>query len=109
MARQPLVRDQQRADQLDGIVVETSGLALPEPLVAAFGWPEIRTRTRVNAVVAVVDVAASAVVGVAGLAVDAVVGTAKIGGKIAAKGRGAGVNLRGGGQKVPFRVGLAHP
>lgn len=45
----------QRADHLDGIVVETSGLALPEPLVAAFGWPEIRTRTRVNAVVAVVD------------------------------------------------------
>ena len=45
----------ERADQLDGIVVETSGLALPEPLVAAFGWPEIRTRTRVNAVVAVVD------------------------------------------------------
>ena len=45
----------QRADQLDGIVVETSGLALPEPLVAAFGWPEIRTRTMVNAVVAVVD------------------------------------------------------
>jgi cobalamin biosynthesis protein CobW len=45
----------QRADQLDGIVVETSGLALPEPLVAAFGWPAIRSRTRVNGVVAVVD------------------------------------------------------
>jgi cobalamin biosynthesis protein CobW len=45
----------QRADQLDGIVVETSGLALPEPLVAAFGWPEIRNRTRVHAVVTVVD------------------------------------------------------
>jgi len=44
-----------RADRLDGIVVETSGLALPEPLVAAFGWPSIRTRTRVNAVVTVVD------------------------------------------------------
>ncbi len=44
-----------RADTLDGIVVETSGLALPEPLVAAFGWPTIRTRTRVNAVVTVVD------------------------------------------------------
>jgi cobalamin biosynthesis protein CobW len=44
-----------RADRLDGIVVETSGLALPEPLVAAFGWPTIRTRTRVNAVVTVVD------------------------------------------------------
>ena len=45
----------ERADQLDGIVVETSGLALPEPLIAAFAWPEIRTRTRVNGVVAVVD------------------------------------------------------
>jgi cobalamin biosynthesis protein CobW len=55
----------ERADQLDGIVVETSGLALPEPLVAAFGWPAIRTRTRVNGVVAVVDgeaLAAGAVV-----------------------------------------------
>ncbi len=45
----------ERADQLDGIVVETSGLALPEPLIAAFAWPEIRTRTRVNGLVAVVD------------------------------------------------------
>lgn len=45
----------ERADHLDGIVVETSGLALPEPLIAAFAWPEIRTRTRVNGVVAVVD------------------------------------------------------
>jgi cobalamin biosynthesis protein CobW len=45
----------ERADQLDGIVVETSGLALPEPLVAAFGWPQIRSRTRVHAVVTVVD------------------------------------------------------
>ena len=44
-----------RADDLDGIVVETSGLALPEPLVAAFGWPAIRSRTRVSGVVAVVD------------------------------------------------------
>jgi len=45
----------ERADDLDGIVVETSGLALPEPLVAAFGWPAIRTRTRVHAVATVVD------------------------------------------------------
>ena len=55
----------ERSDQLDGIVVETSGLALPEPLVAAFGWPAIRNRTRVNGVVAVVDgeaLAAGAVV-----------------------------------------------
>jgi cobalamin biosynthesis protein CobW len=45
----------ERADQLDGILVETSGLALPEPLLAAFRWPAIRTRTRVNGVVTVVD------------------------------------------------------
>jgi cobalamin biosynthesis protein CobW len=45
----------ERADQLDGLVVETSGLALPEPLVAAFQWPSVRTRTRVHAVVTVVD------------------------------------------------------
>lgn len=44
-----------RAGDLDGIVVETSGLALPVPLVEAFQWPEIRTRTRVNGVVTVVD------------------------------------------------------
>jgi cobalamin biosynthesis protein CobW len=62
----------ERADQLDGLVVETSGLALPEPLVAAFQWPAVRTRTRVHAVVAVVDgeaLAAGHVVG-DGLAVE---------------------------------------
>ena len=55
----------ERADSLDGIVVETSGLALPEPLIAALNWPEIRTRIRLNGVVAVVDgeaLAAGAVV-----------------------------------------------
>ena len=45
----------ERADSLDGIVVETSGLALPEPLIAALNWPQIRTRIRLNGVVAVVD------------------------------------------------------
>ena len=44
-----------RAESLDGIVVETSGLALPEPLIAALNWPQIRTRIRLNGVVAVVD------------------------------------------------------
>jgi cobalamin biosynthesis protein CobW len=44
-----------REHELDGILVETSGLALPEPLVAAFGWPAIRHRTRVNGIVTVVD------------------------------------------------------
>ena len=56
----------QRADQLDGIVVETSGLALPLPLVQAFSWPEIRTRTRVSGVVTVVDGEALAAGGVVG-------------------------------------------
>ena len=44
-----------RADQLDGIVVETSGLALPRPLLQALEWPEIRARVHVNGVVTVVD------------------------------------------------------
>jgi cobalamin biosynthesis protein CobW len=42
------------------IVVETSGLALPKPLVQAFAWPEIRTRMTVDGVVAVVDASAVA-------------------------------------------------
>lgn len=39
----------------DHIVIETSGLALPKPLVKAFNWPEIRARVTVDGVVAVVD------------------------------------------------------
>lgn len=42
------------------IVIETSGLALPKPLVQAFNWPEIRTRVTVDGVIAVVDAAAVA-------------------------------------------------
>jgi cobalamin biosynthesis protein CobW len=41
--------------QFDAIVIETSGLALPEPLLQAFNWPSIRHRTRVSGVVTVVD------------------------------------------------------
>src|ERR1700674_3157077 len=37
------------------ILIETSGLALPKPLVQAFAWPEIRTRTTVDGVLAVID------------------------------------------------------
>jgi len=44
----------------DHIVIETSGLALPKPLVQAFNWPDIRTRVTVDGVVAVVDGAAVA-------------------------------------------------
>ena len=39
----------------DRIVIETSGLAMPKPLVKAFNWPDIRTRVTVDAVVTVVD------------------------------------------------------
>ncbi|WP_300299973.1 cobalamin biosynthesis protein CobW [Ferrovibrio sp.] len=42
------------------IVIETSGLALPKPLVQAFAWPGIRTRTTVDGVVTLVDAAAVA-------------------------------------------------
>src|SRR5690606_4297629 len=44
----------------DHIVIETSGLALPKPLVRAFNWPEIRTRVTVDGVIAMVDGAAVA-------------------------------------------------
>ena len=44
----------------DHIVIETSGLALPQPLVAAFNWPDIRTRVTVDGVITVVDSAAVA-------------------------------------------------
>ncbi|MFV0358764.1 cobalamin biosynthesis protein CobW [Tropicimonas sp.] len=39
----------------DHIVIETSGLALPQPLVRAFNWPDIRTRVTVDGVITVVD------------------------------------------------------
>jgi cobalamin biosynthesis protein CobW len=42
------------------IVIETSGLALPKPLVQAFGWPEVRSRVTVDGVIAVVDAEAVA-------------------------------------------------
>ena len=44
----------------DQIIIETSGLALPQPLLHAFNWPDIVTRATVDGVVAVVDGAALA-------------------------------------------------
>ncbi|NHQ75467.1 cobalamin biosynthesis protein CobW [Roseovarius gahaiensis] len=44
-----------RPNAPDHIVIETSGLALPQPLVRAFNWPEISTRVTVDGVVTVVD------------------------------------------------------
>ncbi|WP_099864802.1 cobalamin biosynthesis protein CobW [Pararhizobium haloflavum] len=44
-----------RENRPDHIVIETSGLALPQPLVAAFNWPGIKERVTVDGVVTVVD------------------------------------------------------
>jgi cobalamin biosynthesis protein CobW len=49
-----------RTPKVDHIVIETSGLALPKPLVQAFHWPAIKSRVTVDGVVAVVDGAALA-------------------------------------------------
>ena len=49
-----------REPKPDHIVVETSGLALPKPLIKAFDWPELRTKLTVDGVVAVIDAAAVA-------------------------------------------------
>src|SRR5439155_20669427 len=49
-----------REQPLDAIVIETSGLALPQPLLKAFAWPSVRTRATVDGVVTVVDALALA-------------------------------------------------
>lgn len=52
----PVMRELvQRRGELDHILIETSGLALPKPLVQAFNWPEIRNACTVDAVITVVD------------------------------------------------------
>src|ERR1700694_1389547 len=49
-----------RTPPVEHIVIETSGLALPKPLVQAFHWPAIKSRVTVDSVVVVVDGAALA-------------------------------------------------
>ena len=44
----------------DHILIETSGLALPKPLLKAFDWPEIRSKITVDGVVALADAEAVA-------------------------------------------------
>jgi cobalamin biosynthesis protein CobW len=44
-----------RRDQIDCILIETSGLALPKPLIQAFRWDEIRNGATVDGVITVVD------------------------------------------------------
>jgi cobalamin biosynthesis protein CobW len=47
-----------RPNPPEHILIETSGLALPKPLIKAFTWPQVRTRVTVDGVVAVIDAAA---------------------------------------------------
>jgi cobalamin biosynthesis protein CobW len=49
-----------RVEPPEHIVIETSGLALPQPLVQAFNWPEVKSRVSVDGVIAVIDAAAVA-------------------------------------------------
>jgi len=44
-----------RRDEIDHILIETSGLALPKPLVQAFNWPNIKQHCTVDAVITVID------------------------------------------------------
>lgn len=45
----------ERGNPPDHIVIETSGLALPKPLIKAFNWPEIKTKVSIDGVICVVD------------------------------------------------------
>ncbi|MEO6014462.1 MAG: cobalamin biosynthesis protein CobW [Devosia sp.] len=47
-----------RTPRPDHIIIETSGLALPQPLIRAFNWPEIKSQVTIDGVVTVVDAAA---------------------------------------------------
>jgi cobalamin biosynthesis protein CobW len=44
-----------RRSEIDCILIETSGLALPKPLIKAFRWQEIKAGATVDAVITVVD------------------------------------------------------
>ncbi|UXN70507.1 cobalamin biosynthesis protein CobW [Devosia neptuniae] len=49
-----------RPEKFDHIVIETSGLALPQPLIRAFNWPEIKAQVTIDGIVTVADAAALA-------------------------------------------------
>ncbi|MGL1920980.1 MAG: cobalamin biosynthesis protein CobW [Hyphomicrobiales bacterium] len=49
-----------REPRIEHIIIETSGLALPQPLVQAFNWPEIKAKVTINGVITVADAEALA-------------------------------------------------
>ncbi|MCK4940073.1 MAG: cobalamin biosynthesis protein CobW, partial [Rhodospirillaceae bacterium] len=52
----PVMQDLlERDNPPEHIVIETSGLALPKPLIKAFNWPEIKTKVSVDGVISVID------------------------------------------------------
>src|SRR5258707_7057612 len=46
---------QKRKQEIDHVLIETSGLALPTPVMRALAWPEIRNDFQLDAVRAIVD------------------------------------------------------
>jgi cobalamin biosynthesis protein CobW len=44
-----------RKGEIDHVLIETSGLALPTPVMRALAWPEVRNDFQLDAVLAVVD------------------------------------------------------
>ena len=52
----PVMRQlQSRKHEVDHVLIETSGLALPTPVMSALAWPEIRNDFQLDAVLTVVD------------------------------------------------------
>ena len=45
----------ERKEDIDHIVIETSGLAMPKPLVRAVNWPDLKPYITIDAVITVVD------------------------------------------------------
>lgn len=45
----------ERKKDIDHIVIETSGLAMPKPLVKAVNWPDLKPHITIDAVITVVD------------------------------------------------------
>lgn len=48
----------ERDQRPDHIIIETSGLALPQPLARAFNWPEIKSEVTIDGIVTLADAAA---------------------------------------------------
>ncbi len=50
-----LARNKNPKTEIDHIIIETSGLALPKPLIKAFNWPSIKPYLSVDSVITLVD------------------------------------------------------